>query len=202
MNFVIVLSFLGGFLHLIAFVIYIKQMLKGTSQPNTATWTLWAFLIVLNLSSYAVMSGDWVKAILPAAGAFASVSTFLFSLYKGKLSKLDRWDTLALGIGIVSGLAWWYFKSATYANLILQISILISFVPTYRGVLEDPRKERALPWYLWSTAYLVGMIVILLRWQNQYVDLIYPFLCFLLHAPIGLLTCREKREAATAMVFH
>lgn len=202
MDFVVVLSLLAGCLHLIAVGIYNKQMLKGTSQPNTATWSLWAFLIVLNVSSYAVMSGDWVKSVLPAAGAFASVATFLFSLYKGKLSKLDRLDTFALGIGIVSGLAWWYYKSATFANLILQVSIVISFVPTYRGVLKDPRKERALPWYLWSTAYLVGMIVVFLRWQNQYEDLVYPFLCFLLHAPVGLLTYREKREASTAIVFH
>jgi hypothetical protein len=186
------LGFAGSILHLAAFAIYNRQMIQGTSQPNTATWTLWVFLMLLNASSYAVMSGDWVKSILPVAGVFATISTFFYSLYKGKLSRLDLWDDISLGIGLVSGLAWIYYKSATCANLILQISIVISFVPTYRGVLEDPKKERALPWYMWSTAYLLQLFVILLRWQGQYQDLVFPSLCFLLHAPVGLLTRRRS----------
>lgn len=191
------LGIAGSILHLAAFAIYNRQMIQGTSQPNAATWTLWAFLMILNASSYAVMSGDWVKNILPAAGVFATVSTFFYSLYKGKLSRLDLWDNIALGIGLVSGLAWVYYKSATCANLILQISIVISFVPTYRGVLEDPKKERGLPWYMWSTAYLLNLIVVLLRWQGQYQDLVFPSLCFLLHAPVGLLTRRRRAERLT-----
>ena len=134
MNSTIALGMLAGILHLIAFAIYNKQMLNGTSKPNAASWTLWAFLTLLNFSSYFVMSGDWVKSILPMASSLACILTFLFSLYKGKLSKLDLFDCSALVIGIISGFAWWYFSSATYANLILQAAILISFVPTYRGV--------------------------------------------------------------------
>jgi len=100
----IVLGISAGLMHVFAFAIYNKQMLQGTSKPNSATWILWTFLTVLNVSSYAVMSGDWVKTILPLASSIACILTFLFSLYKGKLSRVDPWDGLALGIGIISGL--------------------------------------------------------------------------------------------------
>jgi hypothetical protein len=191
-NITILIGILAGFLHILAFAIYNKQMLRGTSYPNSATWTLWTFLTVLNVSSYFVMGGDLVKSILPIASSVACVLTFLFAIYKGKLSKVDPWDGLALGIGIVAGLVWWYYKSATYANLILQISIAVSFVPTYRGVWKDPRKEKALPWYIWSSAYVLSVIVIILRWQNQYQDLAYPINCLVLHAVVGLMTNRNK----------
>jgi len=188
---IIALGISAGLMHIVAFVIYNKQMLQGTSKPNSATWTLWTFLTVLNVSSYAVMSGDWVKTILPLASSVACILTFFFSLYKGKLSKIDPWDGLALGIGIISGLVWWYFKSATYANLILQASLAVSFVPTYRGVWKEPLKERALPWYVWSAAYVLSIIVIVLRWKGQYQDLVYPINCLILHAVVGMLSKRK-----------
>lgn len=187
MEITICLGILAGLLHVLAFILYNKQMLNGTSQPNSATWILWTFLTVLNVSSYAVMSDDWVKYILPLASSISCILTFLFSLYKGKLSKIDPWDGLALGIGIISSFAWWYYNSATYANLILQVSIAISFVPTYRGVWNNPRKEKSLPWYIWSSAYILSIIVIILRWQNQYEDLVYPLNCLVLHAVVGIL---------------
>lgn len=199
MDISIVLGVLAGILHVLAFAIYNRQMLQGTSQPNSATWTAWVFLTVLNLSSYAVMSGDWVKSILPLIASIACILTFLFSIHRGKMSKMELWDGLALGIGIISGLVWWYYKSATYANLILQASILVSFVPTCRGVWNDPRKEKALPWYLWSSAYLLSIIVVALRWRNQYQDLVYPIGGFILHAVVGLLTKRDAIKPKNLM---
>jgi len=43
---------------------------------------------------------------------------------------------------------WWVFRSATYANLILQVCILVSFIPTYRTVWNNPKTEKALPWFI------------------------------------------------------
>ncbi|MEA1925749.1 MAG: hypothetical protein U9M90_00685 [Patescibacteria group bacterium] len=194
MDIAIALGVLAGLLHILVFALYNRQMLKGISQPNLATWILWVFLTVLNVSSYAVMSDDWVKSILPLASSIACILTFLFALYKGKLSKIDPWDGLALGIGIISSLVWWYYKSATYANLILQFSIAVSFVPTYRGVWNNSLKERALPWFMWSSAYILSIIVVILRWQSQYQDLVYPVNCLILHAVVGLLTKRHRNN--------
>lgn len=184
------LGIIAGLMHVVAFGFYNKQILRGTSVPNAATWTLWAFLTILNASSYAAMSGDMAKSILPIASSLACVLTFLFSLHKGKLSQIDAWDRIALVIGVVSGLIWWWYHSATYANLVLQLSIAISFVPTYRGVWKNPAVERAFPWCLWSSAYALSVVVIALRWEGQYQDLVYPINGLLLHAVVGLLTKR------------
>lgn len=186
----LILGIVAGGLHVLAFALYNKQMLQGTSRPNTATWTLWAFLTVLNLATYKVMSGDWIKSILPTISSIACLATFLFAIVKGKLTQLNVWDNIALLIGIASAVVWWQFHSATYANLILQGSIAVSFVPTYRGVWQNPRNEKALPWFIWSSAYIISLLVIFLRWQGQYQDLVYPINCLVLHGAVGVMAKR------------
>lgn len=193
-NTAVFLGILAGALHLVAFGIYNRQIFKGTSKPNAATWTLWAILTVLNFTSYKAMSGDWVKSFLPTASSLACVATFVVALFKGKLSRLNIYDSAALFIGLVAAGAWWYFNSATSANLIMQVAVLISFVPTYRGVWQDPKTEKALPWFIWSSAYILSIAVVVMRWQGQYQDLVYPVNCLILHAVVGVLARRRKED--------
>ena len=196
MNLSLSLSIVSGLLHILAFVIYNKQVLQGTSEPNRATWILWAFITTLNVSSYNIMSGDWVKCLLPLAGSVACILTFLLSLFRKKLSVMDVWGYIALSIGVISVLVWWHSRSATYANLILQFSFIVSFVPTYLGVWKDPTKEKAAPWYIWGFAYVLTTIVVILRWENQYQDLAYPICGLIFHVMVGVLTKRKvpKKE--------
>jgi len=137
------------------------------------------------------MSADWVKGLLPIASSLACIATLMFSLLKGKLSKLNLWDSIALLVGIISIFAWWWFRSATYANLVLQVGIVISFIPTIRGVWKDASTEKVPPWFVWSFAYILNITVVLIRWQGQYQDLAYPTLCVLLHGGIGVLSLRR-----------
>lgn len=194
MDTAIALGVIAGLLQLVAFAIYNKQIIHGTSRPNAATWTLWSYLTVLNVASYAVMSNDWVKCILPAASSAACLTTFFYAAYKGKLSKLESLDNVTLLIGIFAGFVWWYFSSAKYANLILQVAVAISFAPTLRGVWINPLIERAWPWFIWSSAYVLNIIMIVMRWRNQYEDLVYPINCLILHATVGLLARRKESE--------
>ncbi len=192
MNIDFILSLFSGLIHIVAFAIYNKQMIRGESVPNKATWTLWAFLTVLNGSSYLVMSHDLIKSLLPIISSLACLATFLFALTKGKMSKLDKIDKLIFCIGFVAIFVWWYFKSATYANLVLQVSIPLSFIPTFRSVYHEPKTEKPLPWFLWASAYIFSLIVVSMRWQGQIQDLVYPINCLILHAGVGILALRKK----------
>lgn len=188
----VVLGFAAGIMHLVAFGIYNKQILQKTSHPNSATWMLWVFLTVLNFTSYFYMSGDWVKSLLPTASSIACILTFILALFKGKLKRPKFWDSVALTIGLIAGGMWWYYNSAIYANLILQGAVAISFIPTYRDVWKDPKTEKALPWFIWAGAYVFSLVVVGLRWQEQYVDLVYPVSCLVLHAVVGVLARRTR----------
>ena len=185
----VILGTTAGLIHIVAFFAYHQQMIRGESRPNTTTWTLWVFISTLNCISYIVMSGDIIKGLLPIASTFACIVVFVVSFFKGKLSRLNFIDEIALAFGFLSLFVWWANRSATYANLILQVCIFISFIPTYRGVWRDAALEKSLPWFIWSSAYILIIIVVFLRWRGQYQDLVYPINCLVLHAGVGILSC-------------
>jgi hypothetical protein len=190
MDYSLILSMGASILHLVAFGLYNAQMVNGTSKPNTATWTLWAVLTATNASAYFNATNDWVKSILPAASALACILTFLFAIVHGKFKKLSTADSVALMIGLVAGVAWWYYKSAVYANLLLQFSIATSFVPTYYLVWTSPTSEKSPPWALWGIAYAILTYVVFLR-SGQWTDYVHPVQGAIMHAAVIPLTWRK-----------
>lgn len=196
MEWEVVLGAIAGLMHIVAFIIYNLQMLRGQSIPNSTTWTLWTFLSTLNCLTYLSASGDWVKGLLPIASSLACIATFFIALRKGKLSKLDKMEKVLLGLGLLSIMVWFTLQSAAKANLVLQASIAISFIATFRSVWKNPKSEKALPWFIWSSAYVLSITVVIWRWQNQWIDLVYPTNCLLLHGIVGLLTFRKGKQSA------
>ena len=187
-----VLALVSLLIYLIAFGLYNRQIISGHSKPNPATWGLWVFLAFLNSASYSVMTGDWVKAMTTYAGCVAMSVTFLFALKKGKFAKLSSFDWSLMSLGFLSILIWWIKRDAMYANLLLQVSVILSFIPTYRWVWHDPRNERPLPWLLFSFGYCFAVAVVVLRWQGQPQDLAFPVLGVVLHAVVGLMSLRRQ----------
>lgn len=185
------LALVSLLIYLTAFGLYIRQMIRGHSKPNPATWGMWVFIVFLNSASYSVMTGDWVKALTTYAGCLAMSVTFLFALKKGKFSRLSGFDWLLMFLGFSSILVWWVRRDAMYANLLLQVCIIVSFIPTYRGVWRNPRNERPLPWLLFSFGYIVAIVVVGLRWRGQPQDLVFPGLNIVLHAIVGLMSLRR-----------
>lgn len=194
MQWQVALGVIAGLIHVIGFAVYNKQMIRGQSIPNSTTWTLWTFLSTLNCLTYLDASGDWIKALLPIASSLATIIVFLLAIKKGKLSRLDNLEKILLSLGLLSAVVWYYFHSATKANMILQVCIIISFVATFRSVWKKPKSEKAMPWFIWSSAYTLSITVVLSRWQNQWIDLLYPINCLILHAIVGILTFRGNNQ--------
>ena len=135
------LGTLAGLVHITAYVLYNRGILKGKCKPNNTTWTLWIFLALLNSSSYLKMSQDIIKSILPITSAAFRFITFGLIIAKGKWKKLDKIDYIVLTIGITAGIMWYILKSATYANLILQLAYITSIIPTYRSIWKNKSRE-------------------------------------------------------------
>lgn len=190
-----VISVAAGVVQLVAFVLYNIQIFRGTSKPNAIVWTLWAYLTLLDSSSYVAMSGDLVKSILPVASAVMTVATFLYALVCGKFTKpKEKWDFVAFAVGLVAGYVWYEYRSATYANLIVVCAIAVSFIPLYRELGKDRAIEKSLPWALWSTAYALSFVTVWLRWRGHYVDFAYSFVCFFLHLPVALIATGKSTK--------
>lgn len=185
------LALVSVMIYLVAFVLYNRQVIRGVSKPNAAMWTLWVLLGFLNAASYRVMTGDWVKALITYAGCTALTLTFVLVLKMGKFTRLSVFDWICLVLGLIAAAAWWIKKDATFANLLMQVCMAISFIPTYRGVWRDPRNEGSIPWFLFSTGYVLSIAVVWLRWTGQIQDLVFPINMVLMHSAVGVLSLRR-----------
>ncbi len=195
----IILGTLGGLVHIIAYVLYNKGIVRGRTIPNNTTWTLWVFLALLNGSSYVKMSRDLVKSIVPLIGTAFRFITYGLIIKKGKWRKLDRIEIIILIIGAAAGLIWYMLKSATYANLILQLAYVISIIPTFRSIWKN-NTEEPLPWFLWGVGHSLAIATVCARWSGQYQDLAFSGIGAIIHfiaAYLIFIKKEKKAESAT-----
>lgn len=169
----------------LAYLDYNRVVLKGETKPNGATWAIWSAVALVSTSSYFAASGDFWKSVIPFANILLCIGTFILALVGGKFKKLDATDWCALVIGIIAVVVW-KMTNAAYANLIVQVAIIIGFIPTWHGVWKTPSCEKPRPWWIWMIAYGIAGIVVVLRWKNQWIDLVYPVLCVFLHASVPI----------------
>lgn len=191
MDLALQLGIAASLVQLAAYFLYYRRVLWGRTVPNTAAWTLWALLATLTALSYVVMTHDPAKYALPSLGAGASFFVWLYSLQSRKFQRMDRWEWLALGVGMIGAVIWVVFRSAAYGNGIAVIAESLGFVPLCRAVWNNPSTEKALPWYIWSFSYAMLAAVVALDWSGHPAEFIYPGTMCALHLSIGLFASRR-----------
>lgn len=189
--FTVSLGIFAGLLQVIGYLFYVKKINVGRVRPNTASWSIWAFGAVLESSSYVFVTGDWVKNILPIACAVSAVAIFLYCLRKGHFKRPTNFEWSLVLLDSVAIFIWWWYSSAVYANLFLVITAVISFVPILAHVWHDPMAEDSNPWFVWTSAYAVLALVVILRWE-KWEDLVYPLVFVILHIFVAVLALDKR----------
>lgn len=189
----IALGLTAALLHGVAYILYNTQTKLGKSSPNAASWSVWAFLSVLNALSYREMSGDVIMALQFYIGSVACILTFLYVLTIGKFSKLKLKEWGLFALGLLATVVWWKFRSATAANMIVIVAFLISFIPTFEGVWRDPFKETPRPWTLWTLAFFATTTNVVLR-DGKFIAFLTPVVLFIAYGSIAILS-RQSRKA-------
>jgi hypothetical protein len=176
----------AGLFQLYAYWLYARKISRGRIKPNTASWSIWAFSAVLESVNYIAVTQDWVKSLLPTACALSAILLFIYCLHRGHFKPLSRFDWSIVILDNIAILVWWFYQSAEYANLLLILSGVVSFVPIIREAYRDPKSEDATAWYWWSLAYFCLVLTVLLRFE-EWIDIAYPLSFLALHFIVALL---------------
>lgn len=194
---VFILAGVAAALEISAITLYVLSVLKKTISPRIASWSIWIPIAILNAASYVTFSRDFIKSIVPVLSALGGVATLVLLFVRARSHevdlRLDVFDKSALTIGLGAVAVWWYLHSAVYANLILQASVTIGFLPTYRGLLKNPKNEQPLPWAVWAVGHALAAVIVILRWNGQYTELVYPAWSSLLHLVVLVLSRRTPK---------
>lgn len=188
----VVASVVASLLHLVAYGLYTFCACKGKTKPNATVWGIWAFLGVLNATSYATVT-DLVSGMQFMAGSMACIAAFAVMLFAGQFKPLTKKDVGYLATGMVAGTVWYIFKSAALANFIILFAYGISSWPLIEGLWRDPTTEDPVPWWLWTAAFVITTIVVILK-HGLSVGVISPSLFLLMHFSVAILTYRKPKS--------
>lgn len=195
MNLSIYLGILAGILQIVGYFLYTKEVLASRVKPNTASWAIWAYGNILVTLSYITVAQDISKEILPIACAISSLVVFGIFLKKGKFQPLDRIDKIVFGFDIILTVAWWLLSDIKIfptpdLNILIHIlfitSTIASFVPIIRELKEHPSIEKPGPWLVWSLAYSMLGVAVILDWIG-WEAFIYPSVYFVLHFLVAIM---------------
>ena len=191
MDIALFLSVAACSIQVLAYILYVRMSRSGSIVPNMTMWTIGLALVLLNASTYVTMTGDLVKAALPIVSSCAYMWMYAQIVRRGSFGHIDTTNAIIVVLGVAASLVWYLLRSAMYVNFILVGAIVISFVPLFRSAWRDPSTEKPLPWSMWTSAYAISLVVVMLRWRDQPQDLVFPICMMLIHGTVAVLSIRR-----------
>lgn len=180
----------AGVVSLAAFVPYVIAILRGKTQPNRATWIIWAVVGFMLAASYYTSGANhtiWVPVSYVIGPFVIAILSIKYGV--GGWNRLDKYCLIGAGTSVV---LWWMFSSPLIA---LCINLFIDFLgalPTIRKAYQEPKSEDRTAWALSSIGVFTNLFAIE-HWT--FAIYVYPAYMFI---AIGLITTliftRQRRR--------
>jgi hypothetical protein len=143
-----------------------------------------------------VSSGSpWIAAANIVV-AISFVFIFLYSFVRGRYAKFTPVDKISLIVGLLTVTVWKLTGDAITAQLILQVAVMISFLPTIVGLFQGNLRERPLPWFIGVLSYFfVTAAVLVQSGISNWPALVYPLIVGVgINGLIGFLAIAQDKE--------
>ncbi|EDK72752.1 conserved hypothetical protein [candidate division TM7 genomosp. GTL1] len=151
---------LGAFLNLIGSLSYVRDTLKGKTQPNRVSWFLWAAAPLIAFSAE-INNGVGLPALMTFMVGFGPLMVFLASFVNRKSSwKLTHLDIIC-GVLSVVGLILWQVTGSGYVAIIFSIlADGIAAVPTIVKSYRQPESESWLAFFFGAISAVITLFTI------------------------------------------
>lgn len=190
------LTITGSIIFLIFFILYNKNILGGSIKPRIVSWGLFSLITLINAITYVVFTNDILKSTLAFTDFFTCIVITCILLFKGQHSRLTNSEKVIVVLAVLSLVVWSLLHSAVYANLLLQPAYILAFVPTIQNAFRNPENESAFVWLMWAFSFILTLVVITIRWEGNWADVVNPAIALVLHMSVGLLALRKDRKYA------
>lgn len=202
-----------GILMFLGYVLYIKKCLRREIEPNPLTWFMFSYGTVLLTWLEHERGASWELLILPITCSILGIVVAFISIYQvirfKRMEMPDGWDTSSFVLDLcLTAVYLWGFYQVSHGLLSLEWFGLINvfllgfsnfgaipaFVPIIRKTHKEPHHERAWPWLIWSSSYVVLGVLTYLQVGHANELIIYPVVNAVLHGCVGLLALPHRRK--------
>jgi hypothetical protein len=171
------LSVLSGVAMLVFVVMYLRQIVLGASTPNPGTWIIWSTVMAMNTASYYFVVGENLWTVLmPVIITLGTLAILAYSCVAGRLGRVGAIEIIVLLLAGAVGIFWATTRDPVASNVMMQIVLIVSFIPTVVGLLRGELRETHLSWDCAVLSYglLIASVLCTSNWT--WVQLAFPFL--------------------------
>lgn len=141
-----ILGIVAGIISFVAYIIYVRSILKGESKPNRATWWIWTFMGFVLAASY-YFSGARDSIWSPIVEFIGPLIIALLSIKYGEGGLKDKTDLYCLIGSLFSIILWIIFNSPVVALVINLFIDAFALIPTIKKSYKRPEGENFWAWF-------------------------------------------------------
>lgn len=197
------IGFMAAALHIAGYSNYLCKFLSKSIRPNAASFLMFAYgtslLAFLEWRSGAAPS----FLALPIACAVLSIVVSILCLPRGATEAIDGFETTAFTVDVGLTVIYLAATSSSLSDRVLtstcllasNLSAIVCFIPILRSTWRSPERELPTAWLIWTVAYgLLALDVLLVHQLTNSLLLLYPVLNAVLHGLVALCSMRHDLE--------
>jgi hypothetical protein len=160
--------YLGSFIGTIGGLFYLRDTLRGTTQPNRVTWLLWAVAPLL-AAAVEFDEGVGLRALTTFVVGFMPLLVFIASFHSpGAVWKIGRLDYLCGALSVAGTIGWLVTRNGVVAILAAVVADFLAGVPTLIKSWTHPETETLLS-YVGAVANSGILLLTVVTWTTAVV---------------------------------
>jgi hypothetical protein len=184
-----ILGVLSGLIVLFSISTYAKDILHGTSRPNTVSNVIWSLIVAISISAQINSGASW--SILLVIGDLISVLFVTGLCFAGYGYKKFTWvEYVCAALGIAAIILWQATSNPLWAVCFAASADFIAGVPTLVKTYRDPWSELPFAWALVAFASVLGIISTVI-WDLA--NLLLPMSILLINGSVAALAFFGRR---------
>jgi hypothetical protein len=183
-----ILGIIAAILVLVGYVPYIRDTIKGKTQPHVYSWFLWAALTIAILGIQLTHHAGAGSLITITAGTMC-VIVFFLSLRGGKRNIVFT-DTIVFALAILTNIVWLFAKQPLLAMVLACTADLLAFAPTVRKSWNQPFTETLSFYQLNSLRFALGAVALQ---QYTVINLMWPAMWAICNGLFALVLIQRRK---------
>ncbi len=157
MNWHLLLGIIGGVIALLAVIPYIRDILKKTTRPNTVSWSIWAFLLLISILAQMSAGASW--SIILLVGDFIGTGTIVIFCLIGYGYRKYGWiEWACLTLAILAIISWQTTQQPLLAIAFAVVADAMAAIPTLVKAYRDPWSEHPTMWLIIALGALLSIL--------------------------------------------
>jgi hypothetical protein len=142
-----VLGISAGVVQIVSAIPYIRDIVYGTSRPNTVSFFIWFVLGIIEVFAQYSAGASW-SIVIPIVLVLNTFIAFSLGVLGYGYKKYNWLDFVCLGLAAASLVIWYVTDNPVMALVVTMVASVCAAVPTIVKTYKEPHSENVLAWFM------------------------------------------------------